>query len=103
MEKISIIAALSLLCAGSALADGVKTYNIRGYFAHAYDTGSEANDELCADIPGPPRFGTALSDPADRDEDYVHIRPGTHGEVNLASSMHCWRDAVAKIIVPKIN
>jgi hypothetical protein len=75
----------------------------RVYFANAYDAGSEANDELCANIPGPPCFGAALSDPADSDEGYVHLSPGTHGEADLASSMHDWRGAVAKITVRRVN
>jgi hypothetical protein len=75
----------------------------RVYFAHAYDAGSEANDELCVNIPGPPCFGAHLSDPADSDEGYVHISPGTHGEADLARSMHDWRGAVAKITVRRVN
>ncbi len=73
----------------------------RTYYAKAYDAGSETNDELCANIPGPPCFGVGAS-PGDEGEGFIHISAGIHGEGELAKSAYDWRDAVAKIVVRRV-
>ncbi len=72
------------------------------YFARAYDAGSEPNDEICVNIPGPACGGEGASPEVDG-EGYVHISAGIHGEGELARSVYDWRDAVAKIVVKRIN
>lgn len=68
------------------------------YFASAYDAGSEANDELCVNIPGPTCGGEGIS--ADEDgEGYVFPSPGIHGEGDLSVPVYNWQGPVAKITV----
>lgn len=74
----------------------------RTYFARAYDAGSEPNDEMCANIPGPACGGEGASPEVDG-EGYVHISAGIHGEGELAASVYDWRDAVARVIVKRVN
>ncbi len=47
------------------------------YQSVAYDAGSEMNDELCDNIPGPVCGGEGF--PPDDGEGYVHIHSGIHG------------------------
>ncbi len=73
----------------------------RSYFAKAYDAGSETNDELCVNIPGPACGGEGASDDDDG-EGHIHISAGIHGEGDLPVSTYDWRDAVAKVIVRRV-
>lgn len=65
--------------------------------AVAYDAGSEMNDELCANIPGPPCGGTPFSEGLA--EEFVHVSRGISGEGDLAASDHDWRNPVARVTV----
>ena len=65
--------------------------------ALAYDAGSEMNDELCVNIPGPQCGGMPFSDGLA--EGYVHISRGISGEGDLAASDYDWRNPVAKVTV----
>ena len=65
--------------------------------ALAYDAGSEMNDEMCANIPGPPCGGAPFSDGLA--EGYVHISRGISGEGDLKASDHDWRNPVARVTV----
>ncbi len=76
------------------------------FFARAYDAGSEANDELCASIPGPffaecggPGGGARIGD----GEGFVHIHRGIHSIGNLAPSNRDWRNPVAEITVRRVH
>lgn len=71
------------------------------YFAKAYDAGSEDNDELCDNIPGPACGGIGFSEESTTDEGFVHISSGIHGEADLLSSEYDWRDVVAKITISR--
>lgn len=75
------------------------------YFSPGYDAGSEANDELCKNIPGPPCFGMGFSPGEENpgDENYVHIHRGTHGIGDLKASVYDWRNPVARIVVTKVR
>ncbi|MEP0355021.1 MAG: spondin domain-containing protein [Paraglaciecola sp.] len=71
------------------------------YYAKAYDAGSENNDELCDNIPGPACGGIGFSEDSSTDEGFVHISAGIHGEGDLLASEYDWRDAVAKITISR--
>lgn len=64
--------------------------------APAYDAGAEANDELCAYIPGPP-CGNSHEASDVEGEGFVHIHAGIHGIGDLTAAEHDWRNPVAKI------
>ena len=84
------------------------------YYSPGYDAGTEPNDELCVNIPGPTCGGAGRSGPdqdeVDTDEGYVQIHRGIHGLVNpisglvdLAADVFDWRNPVAKITITRIR
>lgn len=64
-----------------------------------YDTGTEVNDELAANIPGP---GGEGFNPADG-EGFVHIHAGIHGIGDLEPENHDWRNPAAKITTKLVH
>lgn len=72
------------------------------YWSPGYDAGSEPNDELCDNIPGPVCGGTGGSPDADG-EGYVHIHAGIHGIGDLEPGDFDWRNPVAKITIRHID
>ena len=71
------------------------------FYASAYDAGSETNDELCVNIPGPACGGSPFS-PEDSGEGYVFPSPGIHGEADLSRSVYNWQGPVAKVVVQRV-
>lgn len=71
-------------------------------FANAYDAGSEPNDEICANIPGPVCMGVGDS-PEAGGEGFVHISSGIHGIADLAPETYDWRNPVARIDIRRIH
>lgn len=67
----------------------------------AYDAGTEANDEACATIPGPPTvcMGEGFNASREGAEGFVHIHRGIHGIMDLVASVYDWRNPVAQITV----
>ncbi len=72
------------------------------YTAIGYDAGSEPNDELCANIPGP-QCGGAGPSPDAGGEGYVRVSPGIHGEGDLAASQYDWRNPVARVSIQRVS
>lgn len=72
------------------------------YYSPGYDAGTETNDELCVNIPGPTCGGAGPS-PEDDGEGYVHINRGIHGIGDLAADVYDWRNPVAKITIKRVN
>lgn len=70
-------------------------------YSPAYDAGTETNDELCANIPGPPTACTGEGFNASRvgAEGHVHIHSGVHGIGNLMPAVWDWRNPVARITI----
>ncbi len=73
----------------------------RTYQALGYDAGSETNDEICANIPGPV-CGGAGSSPDDAGEGYVFISNGIHGIGDLSPATYDWRNPVAIVKVTRL-
>ena len=73
-------------------------YGAITYYAKAYDAGSEPNDELCANIPGPVCGGAGPSADAGG-EGFVFPSQGIHGEGELSAAAYDWRGAVAKVTI----
>jgi hypothetical protein len=71
--------------------------------ALAYDAGSEMNDELCLNIPGPQCGGAGTPFSMGLAEGYVHISRGISGEGDLAASAYDWRNAVARVSVSRMD
>ncbi|MEZ5364694.1 MAG: spondin domain-containing protein [Bryobacterales bacterium] len=83
--------------------NGVRGPNVGAgvHLAPAYDAGTEANTEMCAEIPGPPcgNVGVRMTEGA---EGYVYIHPGISGEGDLTSSGWDWRNPVAKFVIERL-
>jgi len=87
---------------GFIALDSVRAGGRHGavYYSPGYDAGSEANDELCANIPGPQCGGEGPSPiPSPLDEGYVHVHRGIHGIGDIAAATYDWRNPVAKISI----
>lgn len=71
------------------------------YYLQAYDAGTEANDQLCRNIPGPLCGGEGLSVPDAGDEGFVHVSNGFHNLRGnaLRPEDYDWRNPVAKVTV----
>lgn len=65
-----------------------------------YDSGSEANTEDCAFIPGPP-CGNHVHDDSPA-EGFVHIHNGIHGGAGLTPSQHDWHNPAAVITIKRV-
>jgi len=70
----------------------------QAFYLSAYDAGSEANNEDCAFIPGPPCGNPMVRDTAGA-EGYVHVHAGVHGGADLDPAQHDWRNPVAKVTI----
>jgi len=64
--------------------------------AMTYDAGSEDNNELCIDIPGPPCGGTNATIEGDG-EGFVTIHNGVHGVGDLVPADLDWRGPTAMV------
>ena len=62
----------------------------------AYDAGTELNDELCANLPGP-GCGPDPGPASDNGEGYVYIANGIRGGGDLDADALDWRNPVAMI------
>lgn len=69
--------------------------------ALAYDAGSEANDELCDNIPGPV-CGDA-DDSGDVGEGYIYVGNGIHGIGDLEASAYDWNNPAARVVVRRVQ
>ena len=68
--------------------------------APAYDAGSEENDELCANMPGPVCGGEGFS--LDDGEGFVYISQGIQGVGDLDQATYDWRNPVAYVQIRRI-
>lgn len=80
------------------------------YRVPAYDAGSEPNDELCANIPGPVCGGAGES-PDAGGEGFVHVHAGIHGiggpedtdpPMGLDAAERDWRNPVARVVIRRM-
>ncbi len=104
-KRISIASMMLPTNDGFIALDSVKAprKGSVSYFSQGYDAGTEANDELCVNIPGPTCGGTPFSPGVNAgDEGYVHIHRGTQGIGDLSSEKD-WRNPVAKITIQRIE
>jgi hypothetical protein len=86
---------------GVAGPHGSRTVTV---YSPAYDAGTEANDELCAHIPGPPAVcqGEGFNPSRAGAEGFVHVHRGIHGIGDLAAATYDWRNPVARITIRRL-
>ena len=61
--------------------------------------GTEANNELCANIPGPAcdmESGNLEDGPG---EGFIHVHRGFHGVAELSEANYDWRNPVAEVFI----
>ena len=75
---------------------GTVVYNALGY-----DAGTEPNDEVCANIPGPRCGGEGASPDVDG-EGFVHVSGGIHGVADLSAAVYDWRNPVARVEIRRL-
>lgn len=102
-KYVSVAAMLIPTNDGFFALNGVKglTGETLTFRSPVYDAGSEANDELCASIPGPFCGGSGDVGVPGGGEGYVHIHGGIHGIGSLIASEQDWRNPVAKITISR--
>lgn len=79
-----------------------KGKQVLTYLSNGHDAGSEPNDELCSNIPGPTCRGQGGS-PGVGGEGFVHIHAGIHGIGDLEASEYDWRNPIARITVRQVT
>ena len=75
-----------------------RTDLTKTFYSPAYDAGSEANNESCDFIPGPPCGNGGVRD-TDGAEGFVHVHSGIHGVGDLVVSETSWHNPVASVTV----
>jgi hypothetical protein len=70
-----------------------------------YDAGTELDDELCSNVPGPPDVCTGQGFNASRAgaPNFVFIHAGIRGIGDVPASAHDWKNPVAKIVVELVR
>jgi hypothetical protein len=72
----------------------------RAVYANAFDAGSEANNESCDYIPGPPCENPFMRS-TEGAEGFVHVHSGIHGVGSLDAAQYDWRNPVVKIFIER--
>lgn len=84
----------------SLLGVEVPCIGTRTYFLGGWDAGSEANTELCSEIPAPcptpRRLGSCSAGGA---EGAVHVHSGIHGCGGFPPEIYDWRHPVAQVTI----
>ena len=96
-NHVSLAAMLLPTNDGFVAINGMRLpYRMNTTVVPGYDAGSEINDELCDNIPGPHCGGSPFS--VEDGEGYVHIHNGIHGiGGELSASDYDWKNPVAYV------
>ena len=73
------------------------------YYANIYDAGSEANNELCDYIPGPPCGDASNLRATAGSEGFVTIGNGVHGVGDLSAQDLDWNNPGASVTITRID
>ena len=83
----------------SLLAVEVPCIGTKTYYLNGWDAGSEANTELCSQIPAPCPTPARLGSCSVGIEGAVHIHAGIHGCGGFPPELYDWRNPIAKITI----
>jgi hypothetical protein len=86
---------------GFVALNGPKVGKQSTFYLHAYDAGTEENDEMCVHIPGPQCGGEGYN--AEAGEGFVVPHAGIHGEGELSRRAYGWGAPVAKVTVREVR
>jgi hypothetical protein len=104
-QRVSVVSMLIPTNDGFFALNGVEGPRNREpdvHFSPAYDAGTEANEEMCADIPGPQCGGSGAIDAGTAEGGVVHINAAIQGVGDLSPGIWDWRNPVARIVVRRI-
>jgi hypothetical protein len=76
------------------------TNQIQRVSVGAWDAGTEANNELCGFIPGPP-CGSHFVRATEGAEGFIHTHPGLNGGGDLSFANWNWQNPVVEMLVVK--
>ncbi|CAM9484133.1 unnamed protein product [Ectocarpus sp. 12 AP-2014] len=80
--------------------DSNRLVGIEKVFPPAFDTGTEANNELCTHIPGPACPADSGNIEDGPGEGFIHVSRGFHGVgPDLGEANYDWRNPVAEVVV----
>lgn len=71
------------------------------FYLKSYDAGTETNDEICENIPGPQCGGEGFNE--EGGEGFVAPHAGIHGEAELSRMSYNWGEPVAKVTVRRVH
>lgn len=86
---------------GFTYSSGYKAWHIKrrgGLALNSYDAGTEINDEMCSNIPGPQCGGEGFNATRE-DNNFVRPHPGIQGFSDVSAETYNWGDPVATIKV----
>ncbi len=101
------LSAVGMLVTTNDAFFGVDGFALHGGFwrksiaAPAYDAGSEANNESCDFIPGPP-CGSPGVRATDGAEGFIHVHPGIFGIGDLSTAGYTWLNPTVRITTVRI-
>lgn len=104
--KFNRLSAVGMLVTTNDAFFGLDNYQISANSMNqrmtvpAWDAGTEANNEDCDFIPGPP-CGNPFEHDTDGAEGFIHIHPGLHGGGDLSPGEWGWQNPAVSILVVK--
>ncbi len=104
-RRVSVVSMLIPTNDGFFALNGVEGPDGRETDAHvspAYDAGTEVNEEVCTDIPGPQCGGSGDLDAGTDENGVVHINAGIHGSADIEPAVYDWRNPVARIVIRRV-
>lgn len=86
----------------TAISGKALPKNSVSYMGTTYDAGSEENNELCIDIPGPPCGGTNAANDSDG-EGFITVHRGISGAGDLVPAHLDWRGATSIVNITRVD
>ena len=78
---------------------GIPIFGVTEVVLNGYDAGSEANNERCTHVPGPPcGTGSGSMRMTERAEGCVSVHPRIRGDGGVPLSRD-WRNPVARVVI----
>lgn len=103
-SKLSLAAMLATSNDAFMSLNGVALPNKSAtYYAHVYDAGSEANNESCDYIPGPPCDPLSGNIGTETSEGFVSLHKGIHGVGDLDFTQLDWRGPIAIVNIRRVK
>ena len=99
-----MVTVVSMLVSTNDAFAGVRNVRIPAFGSvdvalRAYDAGSEANTEMCSDIPGPPcAEGSGNMRVTEGAEGFVYVHSGIRGDAEITLDRD-WRNPVARVVI----